>query len=101
LLNSTDKYIVGNYDIEILTLPRININESEIAQSKTKTIEIPNAGMVQIKSLEAGDGCILLKRNNEKLEWVCNLSSQTIQTYYLQPGNYVTTWRANALRGSI
>lgn len=100
LMNSTDKYIVGNYDIEILTLPRIYINQNQIEQSKTKTVEIPNAGMLQIKCLEAGDGCILVKRNN-KLEWVCNLNAQTIQTYYLQPGNYITTWRAKLLKGSI
>ena len=100
LLNATDKYIIGKYDLEILTLPRIYINQNEIEQSKTKTIEIPNAGVLQVKCLEAGDGCILLKRN-DKLEWVCNLSSQTLQTYYLQPGNYVSTWRAKTLKGSI
>jgi Ca-activated chloride channel family protein len=99
-INSTDKYIVGNYDVEILTLPRILISQNRIEQSQTKSIEIPNAGMLQIKCLESGDGCILLK-GKDKLEWVCNLSNQTIQTYYLQPGNYVTTWRAKSLRGSI
>jgi len=100
MLNVTEKYIVGTYDIEILTLPRIHINDIVIDQSKTKTIDIPNAGMLQIKSLEAGDGCILANHNN-KLKWVCNLSTQTIQTFYLQPGNYVATWRSKSLKGSI
>ncbi len=99
-LNTTEKYIIGNYDIEILTLPRIYINENVIEQSKSKNIEIPNAGVLQIKCLEAGDGSILLKRN-DKLEWVCNLTNQTLQTFYLQPGNYVAAWRAKALHGSI
>jgi Ca-activated chloride channel family protein len=99
-LNTTEKYIAGNYDIEILTLPRINISLSAVEQSKTKTIEIPNAGMLQTKCLEAGDGSILIKRNG-KLEWVCNLTTQTIQTFYLQPGSYVAVWRAKSLRGSI
>jgi len=100
VLNSNEKYIIGNYDLEILTLPCIFINQTAIEQSKIKTIEIPNAGVLQVKCLEAGDGSILLKRNG-RLEWVCNLSTQTIQTYYLQPGNYVGTWRAKTLRGSI
>lgn len=100
ILNALEKYIVGTYDIEILTLPRIIIKDIVIEQSKTKTIDIPNAGMLQIKSLEAGDGCILVKTEH-KLKWVCNLSSQTIQTYYLQPGNYVATWRSKSLKGSI
>jgi Ca-activated chloride channel family protein len=100
VLNATEKYIIGKYDLEILTLPRIYINQNEIEQSKTKTIEIPNAGVLQVKCLESGDGCILLKRN-DKLEWVCNLNTQTLQTYYLQPGNYISTWRAKTLKGSI
>jgi Ca-activated chloride channel family protein len=99
-LNTTEKYITGNYDLEILTLPRIYVSGQKIEQSKTSTIEIPNAGLLQIKCLEAGDGNILVKRAG-RLEWVCNLSAQTLQTYYLQPGNYVATWRAKTLRGSI
>lgn len=99
-LNTTEKYITGNYDLEILTLPRIYITQNSIEQSKTKTIEIPNAGVLQVKCLEAGDGSILLKRN-DRLEWVCNLNAQTLQTYHLQPGNYVGVWRAKTLRGSI
>lgn len=99
-LNTSEKYIVGNYDLEILTLPRIYISQTEIAQSTSKTIDIPNAGVLQVKCLEAGDGSILLKRNG-RLEWVCNLNTQTQQTYYLQPGSYTATWRAKTLRGSI
>ena len=100
LLNATEKYIVGKYDLEILTLPRIYSYQNNIEQAKTTTLEIPNAGVLQVKCLEAGDGCILVKRNT-KLEWVCNLSTQTLQTYYLQPGSYVSTWRAKTLKGSI
>jgi Ca-activated chloride channel homolog len=99
-INSNEKYIVGNYDLEILTLPRIFITKTTIEQSKIKTIEIPNAGELKVKCLEAGDGSILLNRNG-RLEWVCNLSTQTLQTFYLQPGSYVATWRAKALKGSI
>ena len=99
-INSNEKYIVGNYDLEILTLPRIFINKISIDQSKIKTIEIPNAGELQVKCLEAGDGSILLNRDG-RLEWVCNLGPQTIQTFNLQPGKYVATWRAKTLKGSI
>jgi Ca-activated chloride channel family protein len=100
LLNAPEKYIVGKYDLEILTLPRIYINQHAIEQSKTTELEIPNAGALNVKCLEGGDGCILVKKNN-KLEWVCNLNNQTLQTYYLQPGNYVSIWRSKSLKGSI
>jgi Ca-activated chloride channel family protein len=99
-LNTSEKYITGAYDLEILTLPRIQISNLKIEQSEIYSVLIPNAGVLQIKCLESGDGSILLNRNG-KLEWVCNLSAQTLQTYYLQPGNYVSVWRAKSLRGSI
>jgi Ca-activated chloride channel family protein len=99
-LNATEKYLIGSYDLEILTLPRIYLNANTIEQSKTKILEIPNAGVLQVRCLEAGDGSILLNRNG-RLEWVCNLNTQTQQTFYLQPGNYVGVWRAKTLRGSI
>ncbi|MGZ3930189.1 MAG: vWA domain-containing protein [Bacteroidia bacterium] len=99
LLNTTEKYIVGEYDMEILTLPRIYLNKIKIDQSQTKTLDIASAGMLNVKSLEAGDGCIL--KDGDKAEWVCNLSSATLQTFYLQPGNYRIEWRSRSLRGSI
>ncbi len=99
-LNSTEKYLTGNYDLEILTLPRTYVNNINLEQSKTNSINIADAGVLQTRCLEAGDGNIMVNRG-ERLEWVCNLSSQTLQTFYLQPGNYVATWRAKSLRGSI
>jgi Ca-activated chloride channel family protein len=99
-LNSTEKYITGGYDVEILTMPRMYLTAATIEQSKTKSFDIPNAGMLQTKCLEPGDGCILIKRKSG-LEWVCNLSLETIQTFYLQPGEYVAAWRSKSLKGSI
>jgi Ca-activated chloride channel family protein len=99
-MNSVEKYITGSYDLEILTLPRIYIQHALLEQSKANVIEIPHAGALKIKSLESGDGCILLNKGS-RLEWVSNLGQQTIQTYLLQPGDYVIVWRGRSLRGSI
>ncbi|HOZ88489.1 MAG TPA: VWA domain-containing protein [Bacteroidia bacterium] len=99
-LNVTEKYITGSYDIEVLTLPRIYLNGKRIEQSKTNILEIPNAGILQVRCLESGDGSILVRRN-DRLEWVCNLGKETLQTFYLQPGDYVSAWRAKTLKGSI
>lgn len=98
-MNTSEKYITGSYDLEILTLPRTYITNVVVAQSQTKTIEIPNAGMLTVKALDNGDGCIL--KEGTKLEWVCNLNNTTSQVYYLQPGNYRIEWRSKALKGSI
>jgi len=98
-MNTTEKYITGTYDLEILTLPRTYIKGVKVDQSATKLIELPNAGMLTVKSLDNGDGCIL--KDTKQLEWVCNLNSTTSQVYYLQPGNYRIEWRSKTLKGSI
>jgi len=98
-MNTTEKYIIGNYDLEVLTLPRTYINAVSVIQSQTKLIELPNAGMLTVKALDNGDGSIY--KDTKKLEWVCNLNSTTSQIYYLQPGNYRIEWRSKALKGSI
>jgi Ca-activated chloride channel homolog len=99
-MNSREKYLIGDYDLEILTLPRTYVSSNNIAQGATAVVEVPNAGMAQLRCPETGDGCILAERGN-RLEWVCNLTSQSQQTFYLQPGNYVATWRARSLKSSI
>ncbi len=99
-LNNTEKYLIGEYDLEILTLPRIIKRKVMIRQSNTTELTIPNAGMVVVKTLEPGDGSILVDIEGQ-LERVCNLGTARQEVYYLQPGNYVCVWRAKALRGSI
>ncbi len=100
-LNTFEKYIVGTYDIEVLTLPRIYLNKVKIEQSKQNEIVIPNAGMLQVKAIEAGDGNIMLVNPDGRYERVTNLSTATQQTFYLQPGKYVIEWRSKSLKGSI
>lgn len=99
-INTYEQYIIDTYDIEVLTLPRIFLSNVKIEQSKLNEITIPNAGMLEVKALEAGDGCILMKKDG-KLDRVTNLAPITKQTFYLQPGNYQIEWRSKTLKGSI
>jgi Ca-activated chloride channel homolog len=99
-INTYEQYIIDTYDIEVLTLPRTYLSGIKIEQSKLNEIILPNAGMLEVKALEAGDGCILLKKS-DGLERVTNLTNATKQTFYLQPGNYVIEWRSKSLKGSI
>ncbi len=99
-INTFEKYIVGTYDIEVYTLPRIYLKDVKIEQSKHNEIVIPKEGRLQVKGLEAGDGTIFMKRDG-KLERVANLTALTQQTFYLQPGNYQIEWRQKSLKGSI
>lgn len=100
-VNTSERFIVDDYDLEILTLPRTYLNDVKINQTLTKTIDVPSAGMVKIASIEYGDGCILLEKGKE-LTWVCNLATnKTRQEFSLQPGNYRVTFRGKSLKQSI
>ncbi|MEI6881723.1 MAG: VWA domain-containing protein [Bacteroidota bacterium] len=70
--NTNRRYIIGNYDLEILTLPRIYLKEIPIEPLKTTKIEIPTPGKLSLVSTIDLYGAIY-QWNNNKLEWVCDL----------------------------
>ena len=99
--NTTEKFIVGKYDLEILTLPRIKLDKVDVSQSKTTYIEIPQSGGVTIAKPSEGPGAIFLEENN-KLVWVCNLNGTLVQeTINLQPGKYRVEYRPKNAKESI
>ncbi len=97
----TDKYIVGKYDIEILTLPRIKLFDVEIKQSTTNTIKVPTSGNAYITKGGTGYGSIFVD-DGKKVSWVCNLNT-TLQNeiIYLQPGNYKLEFRYENIKETI
>lgn len=98
---STEKYITGKYDLEILTLPRINLEGVSIDQSKTTTIEVPQPGMVSFITNSTGYGSIYMTEKG-KLKWIANLDDkQTKETFVMQPGDYKVIYRPKASRESV
>jgi len=91
-VGATEKYITGKFDLEILTLPRIKLQNAEIKQSFTNTIKIKAAGIFSVNKGGSGYGSIYVE-NGKKLEWVCNLNEQQAEVFYLQPGNYRVEFR--------
>ena len=99
--NVNEKLIVGNYDLEVLTLPRTNLEDVKINQSLTKNIEIQEPGLFQLTLPQEGVGAIFQEEKGE-LKWVCNLnSSKTFQEFILQPGKYLVTFRGKSQKQSI
>jgi Ca-activated chloride channel family protein len=99
--NTTEKYLVGKYDLEIFTLPRIYFFDVDIAQSKTTTFQIPQPGLTSFMSNSPGFGSIYTQ-DNQGMKWVCNLDENlNKETLVLQPGNYRVVFRAKNARESI
>jgi len=95
------RYIVGKYDLEILTIPRTYVYDVDISQSKTTTVEIKRPGILNLQMLSSGYGSIYLDKK-EGLEWVINLTEDgTRESLSLQPGDYRVVFRPKGSKASI
>ena len=98
---TTERYRVGNYDLEVLTLPRTHIEDVRIDQSHTTTVSIPQPGALNISLSSPGYGSIH-KRDGDKLEWVVRLGpNNTNQQFLLQPGDYQLIYRSKNSKQTI
>lgn len=94
-VNSKQKYLVGKYDLEILTLPRIYMEDVEIKQGLSSKIVIPQNGYVTVK--KRNGPCQIFVMRDGKQEWVCDVEdSFTPQTIALLPGKYKVVFRAES-----
>lgn len=99
-INETDKYIVGSYDVEILTLPRI-YKTVNITQDVTEIVEIQAPGKFSFTGSKQISGQVFLIKENGDLEWVSNLDQNVNSGYlYLQPGNYTLIYRQKQMKST-
>ena len=91
-------YIVGTYDLEILTLPRIYHNDVKIDQDLYTYIDIPGSGLLMYSSTKHIVGQIFLVEDGQKDEWVCDLDPTKLsEEFFLQPGNYKIVYRQKSV----
>ncbi len=99
--NTTEKYIVGKYDLEVLTLPRTYVNNVEISQNHTTTVELPQTGIATITTPNQGFGSLYVEEKSG-LTWVTNLDKNlTNHNLVLLPGNYRVVFRSKTAKESI
>lgn len=92
-INTSERYLVGKYDLEVLTLPRLFLQDIEIIQSSTTQIEIPATGNLQVTK-PSNSLSSLFVYEDEKWRFVENLSQKNIETIALLPGKYQIVLRS-------
>lgn len=96
-----EQYLVGNYDIEVLTLPRKYYTNVQIDPNKSTTINIPAPGLLNINASVKGIGSLYELNEQGQQRWMYNLpEDRTKLTMAVQPGNYQVVFRANSALGS-
>lgn len=100
-LGDTQRMLTGNYDMEFLTTPPLQIDSVEIKQSHTTTLEIPQPGIVTIQKPSDGFGGIY-KYVNGELQHVIDLKSDVKnESLILLPGEYCVIFRSKNIKSTL
>jgi Ca-activated chloride channel family protein len=101
-MSAEQRFRVGIYDLEVLTLPRLLIADVRIEQGKTTEVAIPRSGVLNVQASTPGHGAIFLKKD-DALEWVADLDPNAPRNQLrLLPGKYLVTYRSrNAKRTEL
>lgn len=99
-IDTKDKYLVGTYMVEILTLPRIYVTVN-VEQSSTSDINIKAPGFFTYSGINRITGQIFMMNDNGTWEWVTNLEENSKNgRIQLQPGEYRMVYRQMELKSS-
>lgn len=98
---TSQRYLSGTYDLEILTLPRIIQKGVNINASTSTTISVPPPGIVTIQTGVSGYGAVFVQRESG-FEWVIDLSeSSERQVFQFQPGLYKVLFRSKFAQETV
>lgn len=96
-----EKYLVGKYDLEILTLPRIQLKDVAVEPDETTNIVIASPGVLNINASVKGLGSLYELNEHGQQRWILNFpENRTKLTVAIQPGNYQVVFRAQNAFGS-
>lgn len=97
-VNTTEKYLTGTYDLEVLTLPRLTVKGVKVDQSKTTDVEIPAPGILTINKTFEAYGAIFVE-DKDGMSKIYDLKLKDKQeTIALQPGKYRIVYRSKLAR---
>lgn len=93
--NTSQEYLVGTYDIEILSVPRIYYQNIRVSQDNTTTVAIPQPGVLNFATNKSIIVSIFYMQNN-KMVWVLDIAENTRnKAIMMQPGNYIAVARTS------
>jgi len=99
-IQSSEKYLAGYYNIQILTLPLIEKNNFKIESEKLNEIILPNDAVLQFEVKVSKAVSILDMSNHETLIWE-NKNAEGNFALNIQPGKYKVIYRTNHPKESV
>jgi Ca-activated chloride channel family protein len=93
-IEKKERYLTDYYNIEVLSLPRLQIDSVKISQSHTTRISIPEPGIANFSSYQNGYTSVYILRNGV-VELVANLpEEEEFSSLTLLPGKYIAIHRS-------
>lgn len=92
-LSEVKRYLTGTYDLEILTLPRLYIDNVTLKNGDPYKVQIPAPGIVNLaKKYEIVGALFIIEKG--RLQKIHDLASDNnVETIALQPGTYRLVYR--------
>lgn len=99
--NDEQRYIVSDYKVELLTLPRITQESVSVLQNKTTTLQVQQPGKLNIVTRTKYEiGIYRIHKGQTELVKALNLNENQNITV-LQPGNYKLIYRVSSVKESM
>ena len=100
-INSTQKYLTGKYDIELLTLPRQYFKSVSINQNQLTKLQLPSTGLANILLPANGYGGVYFN-DGDLLKEIYKFNGESNQyKLTLLPGKYTVVYRAKSSKKYI
>ena len=98
--DEAEKYLVGSYDLEVMTLPRMKIRDVNVLQSHETKVEVPGPGVLTAYFPGSGVAELYVIRAGER-ELIYRFNQSAIrQNVILQPGQYEIGYRPKNAKSS-
>lgn len=99
--NTTERYLVGKYDLEVQTLPRQLFKDVSVDQNTTTTIEMPQPGRLIVSAFTQQYIADIYQMNRNEIVWLARLPQENkINNIIMQPGKYKIVYRAKTANRS-
>lgn len=101
VFGTAQRYLVGNYTIEVPTVPPTTLENVEVKANEVARVVLPTPGFLLLNTGTSGFGGIFLEKDNV-LEQVISFSdAEAGGKYALQPGKYRLIFRARSTNQTI
>lgn len=100
-MGSSEKYLAGTYDLEVLTLPRTLFYKVKIEPGRQTTLELPAPGLLHVRADFVGIGDVYALKDGVPQQLIYKLNDKNpVNSLALQPGKYRLVFRARNAQGS-